>query len=145
VPAPAGRAKITRVTLLTGILLLIAVSSIVAAVVHLVQDRASSARSEGELGVAALESLGARARADRLVVTAFDRRSDKRLLVELDDGTALDLFLFWPRTDVPLSLLDVRWWDLVGWVLEFEVPTTARRPFYAWRCRIAQPVSLDVS
>jgi hypothetical protein len=97
--------------------------------------------TEGAVGAAALEALGGRVRGAAEPVVAVERRSNSRVLVELEDGTALDMFLFWPRPNDPVRLLDVWWRDTVGWVLEFELAPGGRQPFYAWRCRIAAPTA----
>ena len=101
--------------------------------------------TEGAVGAAALEALGGRVRGSAEPVVAVERRSDNRVLVELADGTALDMFLFWPRPSDPVRLLDVRWWDAVGWVLEFELAAGGTQPFYAWRCRIATPTAIGAA
>ena len=123
-----------------AVLLLVAVVG-TAAVVRVMMPARSDPETEGSGAVSALEALGRAARAAAMRVTTLDHRSDTRVLVELVDGTTLDMFLFWPRTADPLRLLDVRWRDEVGWMLEFEVAPHERQAFYAWRCRIAPPAT----
>jgi hypothetical protein len=92
------------------------------------------------LGVFELLELGARARSGGLSIVDVDRRSDTRLILELADGTALDLVLFWERAADPERLVDLTWWDEVGWVARFEMPGLGAQNFYAWRCRMVAPV-----
>ena len=125
-----------------AIVLVVSVVSIGMVIGLVVLHRRPDPTTEGAVGAAALEALGGRVRSVAEPVVAVERRSDNRLLVELDDGTALDMFLFWPRPSDPVRLLDVRWWDAVGWVLEFELAAGGTQPFYAWRCRIAAPTTI---
>lgn len=121
------------------VVLLVMTAVIVAVVVAVALARRPDPAVEGTAGAAALDALGGRARVSGMPVVSLDRRSDEHLLVMLGDGTALDVFLFWPRPTDPARLLDVRWWDPVGWALEFELVSGESQPFYAWRCRISEP------
>ena len=125
-----------------AIVLVVSVVSIGIVIGLVVLHRRPDPTTEGAVGAAALEALGGRVRVAAEPVVAVERRSDNHVLVELDDGTALDMFLFWPRPSDPVRLLDVRWWDTVGWVLEFELAAGGIQPFYAWRCRIATPTAI---
>ena len=125
-----------------AIVLVVSIVPIAIVVGLVVLHRRPDPTTEGTVGAAALEALGGRVRVAAEPVVAVDRRSVNHVLVELDDGTALDMYLFWPRPSDPVRLLDVRWWDTVGWVLEFELATGGIQPFYAWRCRIATPTAV---
>ena len=127
---------------MSAIVLVVSVVSIGIVIGLVTLHRRTDPMTEGTVGAAALEALGGRVRVAAEPVVAVDRRSDNRVLVELGDGTALDMFLFWPRPSDPVRLLDVRWWDAVGWVLEFELAAGGAQPFYAWRCRIATPTGI---
>jgi hypothetical protein len=70
--------------------------------------------------------------------TAY-RRSGGRVQLELDDGSALALRLFWPRRAVVSALVSMYVDERVGWIVHARTTDGADVTFYAWLATVTPP------
>ena len=72
--------------------------------------------------------------------TAY-RRSGGRVQLDLDDGSALALRLFWPRRASVSALVSMHVDDRVGWIVDARTTDGADLTFYAWLATMTPPGS----
>jgi hypothetical protein len=86
-----------------------------------------------------LEELAARLSSAPLsVIRTTYRSSRKRVRFDLDDGTSLELRLFWRRSCTAAALEALEYDDRIGWILTVRSDTGDHVVFYSWLAHIAE-------
>jgi len=67
------------------------------------------------------------------------RRSGGRARLDLDDGSALALRLFWPRRASVTALVSMHFDERVGWIVVARTADGADVTFYAWLATVTRP------
>jgi hypothetical protein len=86
-----------------------------------------------------LEELAARlSSAPQPVVRTTYRSSRKRVRFDLDDGTSLELRLFWRRRCTAAALEALEYDDRIGWIVTVRTDTGDHVVFYSWLAHVEE-------
>ncbi len=86
-----------------------------------------------------LEELATRLSfAPQSVLRTTYRSSRKRVRFDLDDGTSLELRLFWRRSCTAAVLEALEYDDRIGWILTVRTDTGDQVVFYSWLAHVEE-------